>query len=243
MSDQTSSQPGRASSAPDSSEVGRTLFDDVIRRFIEPEIQRRTESGTWGEDLGLFMFQLLLPDDREPEIRLNEEIGGTLTATAARPLMAGEPVAPRDMSGISAYTPRPEDADVPHVTAIAHAGGWSLTFEFAGGHPRRGEFLQLGRDYLQTARDALAASRLGPYIDTAFSAAELFAKAELLSCRPTVELALNSKTHGAVSGPYHQWANLGNTDVRFARMLSRLLTLRGAGRYLRAPLSLSAGLL
>ena len=104
--------------------------------------------------------------------------------------------------------------------------------EFATGHPSRHEFLARGREFLRTAEEAHAAGRLGPSLDTAFSAAELLAKAELLSCRPTVELILNRKKHEAIAQPYHAWSHLGNTDGQFAKLLQRLGRLRGQARYL-----------
>lgn len=223
-----------------SSEVGEGLFSDLVGRFVNPEVQRRLAAGNWNREQGVFMFQVLLHGDGDPEVRLNREIGGNLMATATRALEAGQDVALQDIAGVSRYSPRDEDAGVPHVTAFAHSSGWSIAFEFAGGHPSRDKFLTLAREFMETARQAHASGRLGPLVDNAFSAAELLAKAELLSCRPTVERVLNSRKHGGVARPYHLWANLGNTDARFAQLLKRLSAMRGPARYLDTELELSA---
>jgi hypothetical protein len=113
------------------------------------------------------MFQVLFRDDAPPEARLNAGIGGTLKATAARAIEAGEEVGPEDFTGISEYVPREEDRGVPHVTAFAHAGGWSIAFEFAGGHPKRHNFLTRAGEFADTASDALSAGRLSAFLDTA----------------------------------------------------------------------------
>lgn len=149
-------------------------------------------------------------------------------------------MAVEDVSGVSEYTPRPQDVGVPHVTAFQHRDGWSVAFEFGrGGHPNRSEFLPLGLDYLETAREALREGRFGPFLDNAFSACELLAKAELLSNRPTVELVLNSHSHAAVARPFNAWAKLGNTDARFAKLLGQLAELRPSARYLQRDLGVS----
>lgn len=146
-----------------------------------------------------------------------------------------------DITGISGYQPPPDEADIEHVTAFAHREGWSVAFSFARAHPSRHRCLEKGQEFLAASKDNLAAGRLGPCFDTAFSAAELLAKAELLSCRPTIDLVLDSRKHEAVRSNYHLWAHLGNTDDRFAKLLTRLWELRGAARYLDDERQLSKG--
>lgn len=183
---------------------------------------------------------MLLPWDEAAVVRLNREVGGTVTARATRPIEAGEEVAIEDMAGITAYTPREEDAEVPHVTAFLLADGWSVAFKFGYRDPRRHEHLQAGREFLATARDAHAAGRLRTFADNAFSAVELLAKAELLCNAPTIELALAARRHGGVSSPYNLWARLGNTDARYAALLNQLGNMRGAARYLNGELTLTS---
>jgi hypothetical protein len=217
---------------------GQPLFDDMVTRYVLPEVERRRADATFDDDL-VFRFQVLLPEGGEPEVRLNHEVAGTVMVTATRTIAAGEEVTVDDISGVSEYTPGPEDAGVPHVTGFLHRDGWSLVFEFnRGGHSDRFEFLRLGGDYLETAREALDGGRLQAFADNAYSACELLAKAELLSSRPTVELVLNSHSHAGVSRPYNAWAKLRNSDPRFAKLLGRLAEMRPAARYLQRELPL-----
>lgn len=125
------------------------------------------------------------------------------------------------------------------MSAFLHSGGWSLVFQFSYGHPSRFEFLERADQFLETARDALASGRLAPFFDNAFSACELLAKAELLSGRPTIDIVLNSKSHGAIRSSYSLWANLGNTDIRYSKILHRLDDLRDPARYLRGDKNLT----
>ena len=57
--------------------------------------------------------------------------------------------------------------------------------------------------------------------------------------RPTIDLVLNSKRHGQIRSVYALWANLGNTERRFAQLLQRLDDLRASARYLRGRRPLS----
>ena len=225
---------------PSLERVGSTLFQEMLSRFVEPEVSRRQEAGEWPADAGIYRFQVLFHQEREPEVRFNERVGGMLQAVAARAIEKGEDVMLEDIAGVKGYEPRAEDNGVPHVTVFAHRDGWSLAFEFNYRHPRRFEYLANGSEFAATAREALSAGRLGVALDNAFSACELLAKAELLSCHPTIEDALAANSHGAVATPYSLWARLDNTDARFVRMLYRLRELRPAGRYLNKELKVDA---
>lgn len=230
---------GGTSEKTDWAEAGQGLFEDMLERFVRLEIERRHAIGSWPEGEPVMSFQVVFPEDNQPVVRLNREIQGTARAVVARTVKAGEEIAHDDISGISGYRPPPEEADIAHVTAFAHRGGWSVAFSFVRGHPSRHTCLEMGQEFLATAKEALADGRLGPCFDTAFSAAELLAKAELLSCRPTVDLVLGSRKHDAVRSHYHLWARLGKTADRFPKLLSRLTELRGSARYLDDRIELS----
>lgn len=211
----------------------------MVERFVRPELERRQSEGSWPEGEAVYRFQVLFPDSSPPEVRLNRDVGGTVTAKATRAIAAGEEVAVDDFSEISSYTPRDEDAGTPHVSAFLHRDGWSLIFEFAGGHPDRFAFLERAEEFLDAAREALRRKHLGAFYDNALSACELLAKSELLSCRPTVDVVLSSRKHAHIATPYNLWANLENTDKRYARLLNRLHERRTTARYLegRQPLT------
>jgi hypothetical protein len=86
----------------------------------------------------------------------------------------------------------------------------------------------------------LRAGRLAAFADNAFSATELLARGELLAYAPTVDLVLDTKDHGLVASTYKLWADLGNTEKRFAKLLKQMSKVRKKGRYLDCPLDLTA---
>jgi HEPN domain-containing protein len=170
------------------------------------------------------------------KVRLNGEVHGTLKARSTRAVEAGEDISHDDFDGFSEYRLPGEDAGATHVTAIAHAGGWGVAFDFNARHPRRAEFLAAGLEFAATARESLEAGRRRAFREAAFAAAELLAKAELLSHGPAIEHVEHSRTHGGVRTPYNLWGNLRNTDPRFVKLLNRLDELREPSRYLDGPL-------
>jgi hypothetical protein len=222
-------------------DIGSTLFTDIVERFVAPEMTLRETNGESPAGTPVYRFQVLLPPNRPIEVRLNYEVGGDAFAKAARPVEMGQKVTTEDIAGIEKYIPRSEDAGIPHVTAFAHRAGWSIAFDFGYRHPRRHDFLALGHQFAESAREALAAGRVGVALYNAFSAAELLAKAELLSCAPTIEAALAARSHGSVRERYNLWGRLESTDRRFVKLLNRLWDLRQPARYLDGELRLKEG--
>jgi hypothetical protein len=213
---------------------GQALFEDMLERFVRPEAERRLTEGTLSAGDEIHRFQILFPDGEPAVVRFNSEVGGRAMVRATRAIAVGEDVTVADFDQVSEYTPCEEDAGIPHVSAFVHRDGWSIVFQFSYGHPSRFEYLTLADDFLTTAHEALAGGRLGPFFENGFAACELMAKAELLSARPTVDLVLNRKTgHGWIRSVYATWANLGNSDARYPKLLQRLENLRYSARYLR----------
>jgi hypothetical protein len=54
--------------------LGQALFDDLVERYVNPEIARRTAEGRLTAGFVAYRFQVLLPLGRAPEVRLNEEV-------------------------------------------------------------------------------------------------------------------------------------------------------------------------
>jgi uncharacterized protein (UPF0332 family) len=218
-------------------EVGQTLFEKMTKDWVEPEVIRRRAAGTWSDEDLVYRFQVQFLDD-EVAVRLNDEVKGILEVRAIGPIEKGQEITEEDFSEIAGYRPLDQDAHHPHVTGFAHHDEWFLAFQLGQRDPSRFEVLKVGREFLSAAHDAYQDVRLRVFFDTANSAVELLAKAELLSCGPTIELAQNVNSHRALSVAYNLWTGrLGNSDRRFADALNRLAKLRRQARYLTTELA------
>jgi hypothetical protein len=216
---------------------GDDLFADIGERFINPEVGRRRTAGSMGADELVWRYQVLLPPGQEPVIRLNEEVRGQVLAEVGRDLGVGDDVYLEDIVRVSGFEPEPEERGTPYIAAFAHGTGWVMSYDLSWRHPLADKHLALGSDFAASAQEAHAAARLAVALDCAYSASELLAKAELLSCSPTIKAAVSARKHAGVVTPYTLWARLGNTEQRFATLLHRLAQLRPSARYLNGELS------
>jgi hypothetical protein len=216
--------------------AGGEMFSWVRTLYVDPEIQSRQERGLWPEGTGLYRFQVQFPEAESPKVRLNDEVKGILEVKAAGPVEEGQLVTEDDFSEITDYKPLDEDAGIPHVTGFAHRDSWFLGYQLAHRHPARHEHLAAGREFLAAAHTALAEGHPRVVLDAANSAAELFVKAELLSCGPVIEMAEKARSHDGLSMVYNLWGRLGNTDARFVDALNRLRRFRSDARYLKGEL-------
>ena len=97
--------------------------------------------------------------------------------------------------------------------------------------------LEGAAEFIDSAKRALEGSALGSFADAAHTATEMLARAELLRLP---DPRLNSaRTHDTVRSRYHLWARLGNTDPRFAALLSSLAEWQRSAKYERSKFSLT----
>jgi len=217
------------------------LFQGMVTAYVEPEIARREVASDWTEGTPVLRFQVQFLDDGEVRTRLNNEVGGVIEVKATGPIKKGQLITADDFSEITDYRLPDEHAHHPHVTAFLHHSSWFLAFQLGERDPARHDVLAAGREFLRAAHDALADHRLRVCLDNAHSAVELLAKAELLSCAPTIEVAQRFTSHRSLLQAYNVWSGrLGNSDQRFAQALNRLAKLRRRARYLSSDLDCDA---
>jgi hypothetical protein len=79
------------------------LFQDVLDRFVQPEVAARHIAGELLTDTAIYRLQVLIHPEGEPEVRLNEQVGGVVEAVATRTIEPGGEVTTDDFSGVSSY--------------------------------------------------------------------------------------------------------------------------------------------
>jgi HEPN domain-containing protein len=174
-----------------------------------------------------------------PEVRLNDEVRGLITAVAARPIKKGELVTLSDIGSISDLVRTEDDADRGHVTMLAAAGGgWTIVFDFRRNATHMERHADRAEAFVKAAERALGDGDLHVFVETLFAAVELAAKG-LLLWMPD-EALLKSKTHGTLRAKFNQQRALGNVDPHFAELLNSLTGLRDPARYARGDLALTS---
>ena len=225
-----------------------TLGPEGIRRFVSqvmemwvlPEVRRRQEAGELPKPFGLRAAQVVFdPDRQRPVVRLNEEVRALadmrlkhgIQRGVGEPVMLGEIEEIRDMQLC-----QEEDKDCGHITLVLQGNHGTISFDARMNKDLARRHIAVARDFLETARTCLAQRKWAPFADTLFSAAELLAKATLLSVAAR-ELR-KKETHRRIHTKLNWWARLGNVDQRFKETFNKLAGLRPGARYLKSDFSL-----
>lgn len=216
-----------------SEEAQARFFDQVMTTYVVPEIEARQARGEAPKPFQLLFAQVVFEADKRPVVRLNQEVRGKAMISPADPARAGkagDDVLLEDIGAISDFALPDEDGNAAHITLLAHANGYSLSFDATYNRARIAEHLNAAEEFVVSAAQAFADNRLRPFVENAFHAAEHLAKAELLPLPD--ERFLKAKTHRAVATRLHWWSNLGNIDPDAAKLLSQLDALRQRETYL-----------
>ena len=222
--------------------IGERLLDQVMTIWILPEVRRRQARRSAPEPYPLAFAQVVFRVGAAPEIRLNEEVRGTALVRRADPaseIAVGDDVFLDDIAGVEHFELPDEDANAGHVTIVATPRGISISFDATYNKSHVRAHLDAAEEFFEAAQGALARGQFRPFAESAFAAAELLAKAELLPLPDST--ILDSKTHGTVASKLHWWASTGNIDPTLAKLLTRLTELRDSSRYLRGGKQLVEG--
>lgn len=219
-------------------DLGDKIFQSVWEQFIGPEVERRLASGELPADEPLYRVQVVFNVDTDPEVRLNREVRGYANVRAARPIEAGEEVTLADIAGFEGYVLSEDDPNAAHVTLLRHGETWGLTWDSHYNAQRIAEHIKAAEEYVRGAEDAASRTDLRRFVEDALHASELLAKAELLALPD--EVVFSAKSHGSITSRYNEWADLGNADIAFAKLLNELHRLRPAATYLQKPFALEA---
>ncbi len=218
---------------------GDLMFRQVIEAFVSPEVERRRAES--GELEGIHRFLVLMPPGDPVVVKLNREFQGEATVRATRDFEQGEEIDTDSFDHVSDFRPDEIDRGRPFIAGFAHRDGWSLVLRLGWQHVDAAPCLRLGQEFAVTAREALAAGRTGPALENAHSAAELFAKAVLLSAPPAITgRIVNSSKHTDIVPAFNQWTALGNAPRGATRLLGKLQALRRSARYLNDPLTVTS---
>lgn len=221
----------------ESTEFGDTLFSQALTQYVQPEVSKRLAAGEMKVGDPIYAFLIVL-DGKPPSVLLNGQIPGMFKVKATRAMEAGEEVSRDDFTDLQEYLPTDEIRAGQYVVALHSRDGWGITFDLNKIHPDARKHFDVGVEFFETAKSSLAEGRERAFAENAHSAAELFARAELLCSVITAERVAPAKSHGQIKSTYNAWGNLGNTDPRYARVLNLLGDERNNARYLRGNKSL-----
>ena len=157
-------------------EASKQTFRDVMRIWIDPEIQRRTNNGLLSKAFVLERAQVLLnPDKKSSQVRLNEEVKAEIIAKfKGKHKEPNEPVFEHEIDEISEI--RLTDSDDPnfaHVTMLTFRGRWVFHIDFRYNKLEAQKRYDIAKEFYEIAKVCYDKKYWRPFADTLFSSSEL----------------------------------------------------------------------
>lgn len=213
----------------------------AMELWFEPEIRRRQASGAGPTPYPLRAAQVILYADERPNVvRLNEEVQavGETRLKDGISKKAGDPVYAHEIEGLASIRlPDSEDNNCGHFTLVRLGDHWCLAFDFRYNKGKAAQLLEASEEFLGTASDALAHGRRRAAVDNLFSAAELAAKAYVITT--PLPGGVEIKTHGRVQTRFNMFARHGNVDDEHRKVFNLLSQQRSKARYVSGDFDIS----
>jgi uncharacterized protein (UPF0332 family) len=214
------------------------FVEQIVSIFIQPEVQKRLAEGKVVDPLPLRKAQVLLYlGNRPPDVRLNDEVSAVseIVYVGNRPLVPGDPIYESDIGEVKWIQPGPDvDPNCGHISLVRISNRYHVAFDFVYNKDEAKKSLDKADQFLRTAQSAHANGDSAAAIDTLFSAAELTAKA-LLITNPFGSPLLEKSTHKGIRSKFAHWAKLGNVQEDHRDTFNTLTRLRDEFRYRRGP--------
>lgn len=211
-------------------EASKQTFRDIMRIWINPEIERRTNDGRLSKDFVLDRAQVLLnPDKKSIQVRLNEEVKAEIIARfIGKHKEPNEPVFEHEIDEISEI--RLTDSDDPnfaHVTMLTFRGRLVFHIDFRYNKFEAQKRYDTAKEFYDIAKICYDKKYWRPFADILFSSSELFVVSQLL----IVSFIELKTTHRAIDTRYKSFMDIGNAKTEHKETFNKLKGLRDAGRY------------
>jgi uncharacterized protein (UPF0332 family) len=221
--------------------AAQKFAEHLLETFISPEVVRRQELGQLPRPLEIRAAQVIFfPDGKKPDVWVNEEIQAIAHIKLKEGVTkdAGEPIYESEIEGLEAITLTDNvDPDCGHVTFFRVNQSWILAFDFIYNKSLSRRHIKTAEEFINVAEYSYGKGYLPAFIDNLFSAAELLAKAVLLSF--WLDPQFHDKAgHKAIHSRYNKFAQLGNVRALHAETFNKLAHLRYPARYLKRPVDI-----
>jgi HEPN domain-containing protein len=202
------------------------LIDQMFTFWIVPHIEASNLDITRDQ---VVRALVVLHPHGAPEVKLNEQVELLATVQVRDAVASGEPVTAENVEHVSGIRPAEIEPDAGWIAfTFLPGGGGAVAFDFRYNRDRAVELLKRASEFIATAREALAAGRPGPAVETALAAGELAVTA-MTSLQNFTHKGRNA--HGARQAWLNNYTHLGNGPQDWYKTMRRLLEARPFARY------------
>jgi len=206
------------------------LLKQVFQVWINPELDRRKKENNIEQNFRLIRAQIIFSLGGPPEIRINDQVKAQIKVKINRSVKKGEILYERDVNEIQNIQLIDEEKDFGHITIILFKNYWVISFSFIYNSSRSTELIELGDDFLNSAKKAHESRHFRSVIELLSIAAENYAKARMYLL-PDQEIR-KSKTHGYLQTKVNLYSKTGNFfKSEFKDVFNKLLSIRDNARY------------
>jgi hypothetical protein len=212
-------------------EEGANIFlQQCFDLWINPEIERRRQSGLISEPPNVFAAEVIIFGDGRPlVVRINTEVQSSIEVQVPKERVSG--LKPGDLvstigSKIVRIHPPPEEINNAHVILMRTNDAWAISFDFTYNSGHVAECYKSALEFFDAASDSFLKKRYRAFVDNLFSSIELLSQCFLL-------MGPGSLKHSHYS--IHQNINLrkrhNSAGGDIAPLLNRLSAERDKARY------------
>ncbi|MFO8008384.1 MAG: HEPN domain-containing protein [Candidatus Brocadiia bacterium] len=220
----------------------RRLFGQIISLYVRPEIEKRQDMAKLFGPFHLWAAQIIFSlTGGPPAIRLNQEVRARVqvSLTNGSQQEVGPPPSLRgiqDIEDVIGVQEELENKDCAHITLVYAPGRWLIVFDARYNKHLARRHIRRAGAFLAASENCFEHRLWAPLVDNLFSAAELAAKATMMTV-PDGKLRRGVR-HQYIRMRYDAWAQVGNTAVPFSDTLNKLTGMRDRGRYLKGEFKL-----
>jgi uncharacterized protein (UPF0332 family) len=226
---------------PEEKKTWENMVQQVMDLWVTPEVKRRQEQGLISKPFNLWQAQVIFfADGRPHQIRLNDEVKVVHKVKLKKGVSkkAGEEIYYHEVEDFNLIElPKTEDPNCGHITIYGVNGMWHASFDLRYNKELSGKHTQAAKEFLSAAEFSKEKQHWRSFVDNLFSAAELSAKAVLLTS-PDKDFAKKA-SHGVIHSRYNGFARLGNADPKHRVAFNKLSELRSSARYVKRDFSLT----
>src|SRR5690348_13732317 len=158
------------------SSEGSLMWDWIRRTYVEPEVNRRVDIGSFESGTTVHRTQVIFRSEKEPTVRLNGEVPGDLVVQEQLEVKPAQDLENIDervgtrLRGIVGDRLAEEDVGAGHVTTFKAATNLHLIIEGVQDNRAITSQLTAADEFIEVSESALDAVALRAFAENAFAA-------------------------------------------------------------------------
>jgi HEPN domain-containing protein len=219
-------------------EFGKKVFENLVKLYIIPEIEKRKNDGLIQNDFILDRALIIFfPDIQKPKLLINEELKGTTVEVTYKKGIVkhqGEIVLENEIEGINKIDLNENEyPNCAYAALIKLNNIWNIVFNFTYNKQISEDHINVAKQFWALAKVAYKNDMWNAYVENLFNTIELTAKAFLLLFPDNSFKIKDTKKHDTIRGNYNRFISLGNLSIEYKETFDKLNNLRYPARYLR----------